>query len=790
MNNYKKYYPYLLIGLLSLILNLMLHSFGSYDFIESKFHDMKFKLRGPLKSYYPENKQEDVVIVEIDDNSYSSISESYPYPRGNVYGRIIRNLTEAEAKVIVFDIMFDSEDHTSKIINQNLDDNCKECFFHDQDKLFKKSIKFANDNGTDVILAAKIAKDINRMPMDYLVSPNKQIMDTDTPIGLVNQGVDNSQTNRKYSIINQLSSEPENYYLSLALQSVLSFQDNKQKNNITQIDNSTIDINGLKIKTIKNEASIVMNFYGPVSNVFQTFKRFSLSQIIDTKDYTLSGYEDDDWMDMFINENDPRYSFFSSDKNFFKDKIVIIGSALEEDNDFIVSPFYSYQGIDSKMPGVELHANAIQQILDGNYINVSSTCSDINGSYFSFNILLFLLSIIIVTLFISNSNSSILSSLLVFLFSLIWFSYSIGCFLSDQFWILKLFYNYLFDSKVLYSYTFGDKVSLLPVFYPMATIISTYGLNLSYKLFKEQSDKNFLKLTFGKYVSPQIIDIMYKNKKLPELGGESGVRTAYFSDIESFSTISEQLSSKELVNLLNEYLSAQTEIILDYKGTLDKYEGDSIVAFFGAPIFFDNHAKAAIDAAVKCQNNLKQLNIKWENEDTKWPVIVHSMKMRTGVNSGDMVTGNMGSKFNMNYTMIGDVVNTASRLESSAKQYGIYLHSTEMTLNDAGRENYIWRYIDRIQFVGKTVFVQTIEVIDLIDSKNTNMKKLVDIFNLGLKFYYERNWDDAIKEFEKSLTLEYNHKVNPSKIYIERAKKYKKDEPFDDWKGITILNQK
>jgi len=768
----------------------MLHSFGSYDFIESKFHDMKFKLRGPLKSYYLEDKKEDVVIIEIDDNTYSSISESYPYPRGNVYGEIVRNLTEAGAKVIVFDIMFDSEDHTSKIINQNLDENCKECFFQDQDKLFKKSIKFANDNGTDVILAAKIAKDINRTPMDYLVSPNDEIMSADTPIGLVNQGVDNSKTNRKYSIINQLSSEPENYYLSLALQSVLSFKDKKQKNKIKQIDNTTIDINGIKIKTIKNEASIIVNFYGPVSNIFKTFNRFSLSQIIDTKEYTLSSYEDDNWMDMFIDENDPRYSFFSLKNNYFKDKIVIIGSALEEDNDFIVSPFYNYQGIDSKMPGVELHANAIQQILDGNYINVSSTSSDLNDSYFNFSILSLLILIIITTLFISNFKSSMLSSLLVFSFSLIWFSYSIGCFLSDQLWIFKLFSNYLFDSKASFSYTFGDKVRLLPVFYPMATIFSTYGLNLSYKLFKEQSDKNFLKLTFGKYVSPQIIDIMYKDKKLPELGGESGVRTAYFSDIESFSTISEQLSSKELVNLLNEYLSAQTEIILDYNGTLDKYEGDSIVAFFGAPIFFDNHAKAAIDAAVNCQNNLKKLNVKWKNEDTKWPDIVRYMKMRTGVNSGDMVTGNMGSKYNMNYTMIGDVVNTASRLESSAKQYGIYLHSTEMTLNDAGKENYIWRYIDRIQFVGKTVFVQTIEVIDLIDSKNTNMKKLVDIFNLGLKFYYERNWEDAIKEFEKSLILEYNDKINPSKIYIERAKKYKKSEPTNDWEGITILSQK
>ena len=197
------------------------------------------------------------------------------------------------------------------------------------------------------------------------------------------------------------------------------------------------------------------------------------------------------------------------------------------------------------------------------------------------------------TLLISNMKSSITSSLMIFSSVIIWVSSSIGAFLCDYLWILKCITNIFLNDKLLFNYTLDSSSKLIPVFYPVASIILTYGLNLSYKIFKEQSDKNFLKLTFGKYVSPKIIDIMFNEKKIPQLGGESGIRTAFFSDIQSFSTISEKLSSTKLVALLNEFLSSQTNIILELKGTLDKYEGDSIVAFFGAPIYFEEHAKAS-----------------------------------------------------------------------------------------------------------------------------------------------------------------------------------------------------
>ena len=787
----KKFYPYIIVGFISLIFNISLYILGSYNFIESKFYDMKFKIRGPLNSYYSSDKDNDVVIIEIDDASYELINESYPYPRGSVYGKIVNNLTKANAKVIVFDIMFDSFDHTSKIIKNNINNNCINCTYLDQDDIFSQSINYATQNGTSVVLAAKIAKDINRVPIDYLVQPNSYLMQANPYIGLVNQGIDNnSMTNKKYVIFSQLSNDLNKFYPSLALKSYLLYNDYNEIKNIDKINNNTIKINDLEIKTIDSEASLALNYYGPVSNIFNTFSTFSLSEVIDTEDYNLSNYEDDNWMDKYINPNSPLYRLFK-DKNPFENKIVIIGSSLEEDNDFVVSPYFNYKNIDSKMPGVELHANAIQQLIDSNYINISDLYSDINDK--NIFAILFILLIIIYTIIVSNIQSTIKSVIILFSSGFLWFSISIGGFFNDQLWLFKICCNYILKSNMNLSYAMSDSVILLPVFYPIATLVTTYGLNMSYKIFKEKKDKNFLKLTFGKYVSPKIIDMMYDDKKIPELGGESGIRTAYFSDIEAFSTISEKLTSKKLVDLLNEYLSAQTEIILEHNGTLDKYEGDSVIAFFGAPVFFDNHAKKAIDAAIKCQNNLKILNEKWKKEGEKWPEIVHSMRMRTGVNSGEMVTGNMGSKFNMNYTMIGDVVNTASRLESSAKQYGIFLHTTEDTLSEAGKENYIWRYIDKVVFVGKNVHIQTIEVLSFSNDVNNNLNKLVEAFHEGLKEYYNRNWENAINNFLISEKYEINKLdglINPSRLYIERARKYKKNEPDGNWKGITNLKQK
>jgi len=224
-------------------------------------------------------------------------------------------------------------------------------------------------------------------------------------------------------------------------------------------------------------------------------------------------------------------------------------------------------------------------------------------------------------------------------------------------------------------------------------MMGTYGSIFLYNFLIVEKDKRFLKDTFGAYISPELIDQMFDSKEEPSLGGNEGYHTAFFTDIQSFSAFSEKLSASDLVELLNDYLTEMTDILLDNKGTLDKYIGDAIVAFYGAPAPVDDHEYWACITAIKMQESLDELRQKWQSQGDRWPEIVHNMQNRIGINSGQMVTGNMGSTMRMNYTMMGDTVNLAARLEASAKQYGIYIQVADETYK-ACKDKFIWRDLD------------------------------------------------------------------------------------------------
>ena len=174
---------------------------------------------------------------------------------------------------------------------------------------------------------------------------------------------------------------------------------------------------------------------------------------------------------------------------------------------------------------------------------------------------------------------------------------------------------------------------------------------------------------------------MYEDKREPQLGGQAGYHTAFFSDIQSFSSFSEILEPEKMVSLMNEYLTEMTTILLEHKGTLDKYIGDAIVAFYGAPIQIDDHEYLACRTALSMNEKLYELRQKWKSEGEQWPDIVHNMQHRIGINAGNIVVGNMGSEMKLNYTMTGDQVNLTARLESSAKQLGITIQVGENIYN-------------------------------------------------------------------------------------------------------------
>lgn len=347
-----------------------------------------------------------------------------------------------------------------------------------------------------------------------------------------------------------------------------------------------------------------------------------------------------------------------------------------------------------------------------------------------------------------------------------------------------------------------------------------------FKVLTEQKDKKFLRSTFSSYLAPEIIDEMYKSKTMPTLGGEARSITAFFTDIQAFSTFSEKLTAEQLVELINEYLSSMTNILIADRGTLDKYEGDAIIAFFGAPMDVPDHPLRACRVALAMQNSLVDLCKKWRSQTQrpdesdrntqglpseewvpgdKWPKIVHEMKTRIGINTGEIIVGNMGSATRMNYTMMGDPVNLAARLEAAGKQYGVYILVSEYTLGqevavEGGDNKKIIdmveaRFIDKITVAGRSEPVKVYELCAMKGDLSEQEKTLFDVFEKGIGHYLKMEWDKAISSFKESLKLERipDGKTTPSQVYIHRCESFKKNPPVDPaqtWDGIYRLTKK
>jgi len=419
-------------------------------------------------------------------------------------------------------------------------------------------------------------------------------------------------------------------------------------------------------------------------------------------------------------------------------------------------------------PAVEIHASLLNSIFTGVYVRRLTERQDI----------LLMVAVAMFAALIGFLTKPVLGAALT---AASLFAYSFAAF-------------QLFDASLIW----------IEMVRPLITIALTFTAVTVYRYMTEEKNRKYLQSTFKQYLSPELIDMMYTQKQRPQLGGDEGVRTAYFTDIEGFSTFSEKLGSPtRLVVLLNEYLSAMTDILLARYGTLDKYEGDAIIAFFGAPMEMPDHAAQACHTALDMQKKLSELRDKWRSEGDKWPEIVHAMRMRIGINTGAITTGNMGSTVRMNYTMMGDAVNLAARLESAAKNYGVYTMISNYTLDTVVNKNnetvgdlFETRKLDVITVVGKS---EPVTVYDLISRKGeltSESTGLLDLYNNGIDSYYgKRDFRKALEWFEKANAMEPNKKINPQKQtpsarFMEMCRKYIDNPPGDDWDGVNRLTSK
>ncbi len=423
-----------------------------------------------------------------------------------------------------------------------------------------------------------------------------------------------------------------------------------------------------------------------------------------------------------------------------RNKIVLVGATAIGIYDLRVTPF------GATYPGVEIHATVIDNILHRNFLTHSSFTRFIDLC----SIILFglLMGLIIPRL---RAVTGIFFALLI-----------LGIFVAVNMFIFSKFNVWL------------------NLIYPAITMAVIYLAITVYHYIKEEREKKKIRGAFQYYLTASVINEMLKDPTKLKLGGDKKDLSVLFSDIRGFTTISEKLSPEELVHLLNEYLTAMTDVVFKHDGMLDKYMGDAIMAVFGAPLDQPDHARRACQTALEMMSELHRLQKKWLSEGK--PVL----NIGIGVNSGDMVVGNMGSEMRFDYTVMGDMVNLGSRLEGINKEYGSNIIFSEFTYN-AVKDSMCGRELDWVRVKGKKL---PVKIYELLGEKKDEgkFKELIGTFEEGLALYRASRWDEAIAIFQK--TLDIRPEDEAAKLYIERCKNLKENPPPEPWDGVFTMTRK
>jgi len=340
----------------------------------------------------------------------------------------------------------------------------------------------------------------------------------------------------------------------------------------------------------------------------------------------------------------------------------------------------------------------------------------------------------------------------------------------------------------------------LPLVAPLLGFVELQIFELGRRVVIEQKAKQEIKGMFGTYVSPELVDKMIDSRTPPQLGGHDAEITAYFSDIQSFASFSEKLPPGPLVELMNEYLTACSDIVQEQGGAVDKYVGDMLMAMFGAPLPVADHALRACVTSQLVQIKLGELRAKWKADGDTWPPIVWNMQTRIGLNSGVCMIGNMGSRTRFNYTMMGDNVNLAARMETGAKSWGVFSMATEATKLDCekhGGDRVVFRQLGRIVVKGRSAAVPIYEIVGLKEHVTAETRECLGLFEEALAKHYARDWVGAIALFEQSALLEPNIPgktpgivSNPSLVYLDITKQYQMEAPPENWDGVYHMAQK
>lgn len=709
--------------------------------IELTTLDQRFKMRGPIAA------DERIVIVSVDDDAISEIGR-WPWSRDIMADLLDRIAGQYDAKTIAMDIVFseaqnnplaetvrllEGDNRSNPMVTRWLDEHREVgdidsdletifakyhdrivpgYFFYPMDATAPEMAKQRRDAlgeqmRTSALTAHFTEGAIHSMPKMAALEGNlARFTQAADAVGYFNFFPDTDGTVRRVPLIAELDGFVYPSIDVQALRTYLDWPPVSVRIGLNGVEEIAI---GERIIRADFTGSMLLNHYGPG----YTFTHVSAADI-------LKGRLAPDAL---------------------KDKLVILGVTAVGVFDFRPSPF------DTVFPGVEGHAAAMANLLNGNEISRPASLEMLE----LFGVLLLAL----LCGFMVRQRGPIVQSVAIIGVPLLLIYLSFWIFTGYGIWVKS---TYLI----------------------MAVLISTLPVTLV-EYFIESRKRAFIHDAFSRYLSPEVVEGLARRPEMLKLGGEKRHLTAMFSDIASFSTFSEKLSPEELVHCLNLYLTAMSDIILKHGGTLDKYEGDAIMAFFGAPVDLPDQATCAVLAALEQQQALTELRVTWSEMG------LPPIHIRIGLNTGPMIVGNMGTATHMNYTIMGDDVNLASRLEGVCKVYRTPILMSKETYTEV-RDTIAARFVDRVRVVGRA---QPVDLYQPLGRRSDMADEDIAIsrhYELAWKNIRERKFSEAVDILEKL------HAQVPQdglfEVMLTRAREYQRTPPPLEWDGVFNLTEK
>lgn len=725
---------------------LFFFSFGQQkpailETLDNRVTDAMFHWRGKMPT------TNSVVIVDIDEKSLRSVGQ-WPWPR-NIVANLVNTISGAGSRVIGLDIIFAEADRTSP---KHFIDKLQQYL---PGKLPQTDIDALKNNETldhDISLGNALAKTPAVLGYMFQISDDGLKNGDEKPFPSISIRLD--PNNLRYGDI----------ALKTSYRAIVNIADVAQAQS-EGFFNVAYDEAGMVRKMplfIEMDSipypSLPLEMLRIGSGEQEVIIHAGQQQILGKKGLkngllgaTLAGrfIPTDDFGQLSINFRGPDHTFpyiSASDilegthLEMLKDKYILIGTSAAGLHDLRATPF------SRRHPGVEVHANIID-----NYLA---------DDLFTYDIL----TERGMTLFIIVFGGVFLSALLAHTGAL---AGGLGGLLVVETTIVG---NYLY---------FFKENKLVGMTYPLFTIFAVFLVVTFFNYFFEGREKRFISKAFGHYVSPQVVNQLTKKPESLSLSGEQKNLTVLFSDIRGFTTISEHMSSEQLGRFMNEYLTAMSTIIMENYGTVDKYIGDAIMAIWGAPLDDRDHAANTVRTAFHMMKKLRELQPIWRERD--FP----SIDIGIGINTGIMSVGNFGSNQRFDYTVMGDNVNLASRLEGSNKTYGTNIIISEFTKEAMGGRFYC-RFLDMVRVKGKEQPVKIYEPL-CEDEPAESIKQEVERFMEAVGYYQRQLFDDAMPIFKEL------HKANPLKLYklyVERTETYQAAPPPDDWDGSFTFTTK